>query len=144
MTAYLLPDSEAIVIEAIGVYLEKDFGITPNIRISMPNDWYDLFPLVMARKSSGTARDSNHLDAGVFTVHCFHSSRREASLLARQVRAALKAACTDRFRSTKEPGNPGLAHFKEVTGPLFSPGDTQLQHSDVARFVASYIVYSHR
>ncbi|MEU5299714.1 hypothetical protein ACH4YO_08130 [Streptomyces noursei] len=144
LTAYLLPDSEAIVIEAAGVYLEKEFGVKPTIRVAMPNDWYDLFPLVMIRKSSGTARDSNHLDAGVFTVHAFHHSRREASLLARQVRAALKAACTERFRSKSEPGNPGLSHFKEVTGPLYSSGDTQLNHPDVHRFVASYIIHSHR
>ncbi|WP_455908070.1 phage tail termination protein [Streptomyces griseofuscus] len=130
--------------EAVDTYLKKEFGREAAVRVVMPNNWLDIFPLVVIRKSSGTARNSNHLDSGVFTVHCFASTRRDASLLARQVRAALASACRDRFRSELEPGNPGLSYFKEVTGPLYSSGDTQLNHADVHRFVASYIVYSHR
>ncbi|MGW1278449.1 phage tail termination protein [Streptomyces tsukubensis] len=144
LTAYLLPDSEAIVTEAVQHYLERDFAAKPVIRVAMPADWYDRMPLVVIRRSSGTARVPAHLDAGVFTAHAFHSTRRDASLLARQVRAALLAASAERFRSRTEPGRPGLSHVQEVTGPLYSPGDSQLVHPDVHRFVASYIVSTHR
>ncbi|MFF4298027.1 hypothetical protein ACFY0N_30775 [Streptomyces vinaceus] len=136
----ILPDSESLARDALEHHLVRDFKRTDtSVRVIMPNDWIKLFPLVTIRKSSGTARNARYLDSGVFTVHCFAGSRKEASLLSRQVRRALADACLERYSD----GEGALTYFKEITGPLYSSGDTQLNHPDVHRFVASYILYSH-
>ncbi|MET8684846.1 hypothetical protein ABZV77_11570 [Streptomyces sp. NPDC004732] len=146
MTARLLPDSEALALEAARCYMAKLYGAEWKAKghevtfvVEMPTDWHSRGPFVMIRRSSGTARDSRVLDSGVFTVHTFAGSRRDASRLARQVRQCLYMAALERFHN--EEG--ALTYFKEVTGPLYSSGDTQLDHPDVNRFVASYILYSH-
>lgn len=136
---FILPDSESLARDAVEFHMKRDFNPDVNVRVIMPNDWKDMFPLVTIRRTSGTARDSQHLDSGVFTVHAFAATRKEASVLSRQVRKALYDACMERFHN--EEG--GLTFFREVTGPLYSPGDTQLNHPGVHRFVASYILYSH-
>ncbi|GEB50445.1 hypothetical protein [Streptomyces cacaoi] len=134
----VLPDAEGIVLEALRAYLPELGGRPVTHVIAMPNDWGRLFPLVMARKSAGSAVDPRYLDSSVFTVHAFASDRREASLLARSVRQALYTAAQAQFAATEYGGY--LSHFREVTGPMYSAGDTNLNHPDIYRFVASYLL----
>ncbi|WP_406379052.1 hypothetical protein [Streptomyces sp. NBC_00197] len=134
--SFLLPDTEAIALEALREYVPL-LGEDPiNYVVKMPDEWYHLMPVVMVRRTAGTAEHSSYLDQAVFTVHCFASSRRDASLLSRMVRKGLVDAAKAPFVSKTEGGS--MFHFREIGGPFYSAGNDNVHHPDVFRFVASY------
>lgn len=134
--SYLLPDSEAIILEALRQYVPEVAGTLVKYVVKMPDEWYHQLPLVMVRRTAGTAENSSYLDQAVFTVHTFGSDRREASLLSRMVRKGLVDASKVPFTSQTEGGS--MFHFREIGGPFYSAGNDNVHHPDVHRFVASY------
>lgn len=134
--SFLLPDTEGIAIEALREYVPS-LGEAPiTYVVKMPDEWRNLMPVVMIRRTAGTAEHSSYLDQAVFTVHCFASTRREASLLARMVRKGLVDAARAPFVSETEGGT--MFNFREIGGPFYSAGNDNVHHPDVFRFVASY------
>ncbi|MFB7420776.1 hypothetical protein ACFC1L_40070 [Streptomyces sp. NPDC056210] len=134
--SYLLPDSEAIALEALRLYVPDLAGTPIQYVVKMPDEWYHLMPVVMVRRTAGTAENSSYLDQAVFTVHCFASTRRDASLLSRSIRKGLLDASRVPFVSKTEGGS--MFHFREIGGPFYSAGNDNVHHPDVFRFVASY------
>jgi hypothetical protein len=134
--SYLLPDSEAIILEALREYVPDVAGKPIKYVVKMPDEWYHQIPIVMVRRTAGTAEHSSYLDQAVFTIHCFGNDRREASLLSRMVRKGLVDAARKPFVSVAESGS--LFHFREIGGPFYSAGNDNVHHPDVFRFVASY------
>ncbi|WP_205519125.1 hypothetical protein [Streptomyces olivoreticuli] len=102
----------------------------------MPQQWAALLPLVVARRVGGKARDPRFIDSGMFTVQTLAGSRAAASLLARQARGALLAACRDQYRGA----DGHLAHFTEVTGPFMTGDGLTTGNPEVFRFTATYQV----
>ncbi|MEV4441157.1 hypothetical protein AB0K09_19480 [Streptomyces sp. NPDC049577] len=127
---YVLPDSEALVLDALRAYLPAG----TEVRVAVPQHWAGVLPLVVARRVGGKARDPRFIDSGMFTVEALAGTRPAASLLARQARGALLAACRDQHR-----GPDGyLSRFTEVTGP-FPTGDALTAgNPEVYRFTATY------
>ncbi|MFG3200367.1 hypothetical protein ACGFYT_30085 [Streptomyces sp. NPDC048208] len=64
-------------------------------------------------------------------VQVWHTDRRDASKLARQVRAILVDACADQV--SDDEGS--LSHFSEISGP-WSPGPGD--YANLSRFIATY------
>jgi hypothetical protein len=134
--SYLLPDSEAIALEALREYVPLFNDTEIKYVVKMPDEWLHLLPIVMVRRTAGTSEDPSYLDQAVFTVHCFASTRRDASLLSRLVRKGLVDASKAPFVSTIEGGS--MFRFREIGGPFYSAGNDNVHHPDVFRFVASY------
>ncbi|MCC3773485.1 hypothetical protein [Streptomyces sp. UNOB3_S3] len=130
MNVYVLPDTEALVLHALRAYLPTGTAV----RVAMPQHWAGLLPLVVARRVGGKARDPRFIDSGMFTVEALAASRPAASLLARQARGALLAACRDQHR-----GSDGyLSRFIEVTGPFMTGDALTAGHPGACRFTATY------
>lgn len=134
--SYLLPDSEAIILEALRTLLPDLNGTPITYVVKMPDEWYHMLPVVMVRRTAGTAEDSSYLDEAVFTTHVFGSDRRTASLLSRMVRKTLLDASRMPYVSATEGGS--MFRFREIGGPFYSAGNDNVHHPDVFRFVASY------
>ncbi|KPI24653.1 hypothetical protein OV320_7858 [Actinobacteria bacterium OV320] len=134
--SYLLTDSEAIALEALREYVPLFNDTEIKYVVKMPDEWLHLLPIVMVRRTAGTSEDPSYLDQAVFTVHCFASTRRDASLLSRLVRKGLVDASKAPFVSTIEGGS--MFRFREIGGPFYSAGNDNVHHPDVFRFVASY------
>jgi hypothetical protein len=125
MTA-VLPDVESLVLKALRAGL-------PDVRaaVDYPADWDGTSPLIVTHRVGGAAIDPRFADRALMDVQCFHTDRREASRLARKVRAVLVDAC----RTKVADAEGSLAHFTEVTGP-WSPGPGD--NANVSRFIATY------
>ncbi len=125
MTA-ILPDVESLTLKAIRAAL-------PDVRaaVDYPADWDMASPLIVAHRVGGAALDYRFADRALMDVQCYHPDRREASRLARRVRAILVDACAAKVADAEG----SLAGFTEVTGPWCpGPGD----YPDVSRFIATY------
>lgn len=134
--SYLLPDSEGIILEALREYVPDVAGVPVLYTVKLPDEWYHQLPLVLVRRTAGTAENASYLDQAVFTVHCYGRTRREGSLLSRTVRKGLVDAARKPFVSAIEGGT--MYRFREIGGPFHSAGNDNVHHPDVFRFVSSY------
>ncbi|QPB09549.1 head-to-tail connector complex protein [Streptomyces phage Sycamore] len=126
MTTPILPDVEALVLKALSARLTA-----VRVVVDLPADWDAASPLVVAHRVGGAAPDARFLDRALMDVQVWHTDRRAASRLAREVRAILVDAC--RMALSDDEGS--LSHFTEVTGPWApAPGD----HANLSRFIATY------
>ncbi|QPB09696.1 hypothetical protein CPT_Shaeky_009 [Streptomyces phage Shaeky] len=125
MTA-TLPDVESLVLTALRARL-------PAVRsvVEVPADWDAASPLIVAHRVGGAAPDPRFVDRALMDVQVYHTDRRAASKLARDVRAILVDAC----RSNVADAEGYLSSFTEVTGP-WSPGPGD--HANLSRFIATY------
>lgn len=126
MTTPILPDVEALVLKALRARLTAVRSV-----IELPADWDAASPLVTARRVGGAAPDPRFVDRALMDVQVWHTDRRSASRLAREVRAILVDAC----RTKVADAEGSLAHFTEVSGP-WSPGPED--HANLSRFIATY------
>ncbi|QDQ14324.1 hypothetical protein FH965_30235 [Streptomyces spectabilis] len=126
MTTPILPDVEALTLKALRARL-KDVRVVADL----PADWDAASPLVVAHRVGGAAIDPRFADRALMDVQTWHTNRRSASRLAREVRATLVDAC----RTAVSDAEGSLSHFQEVTGP-WSPGPGD--HATLSRFIATY------
>jgi hypothetical protein len=126
VTTPVLPDVEALTLKALRARLTA-----VRIVVDYPADWDAASPLVVAHRVGGAAPDVRFLDRALMDVQVWHTDRREASRLAREIRAILVDAC----RAAVSDAEGSLSHFKEVTGP-WSPGPGD--HANLSRFIATY------
>ncbi|WP_424216349.1 hypothetical protein ACN20G_29875 (plasmid) [Streptomyces sp. BI20] len=131
----ILPDSEFIVIKALqGYHPETFFRIPADLhkRIARGET------VLAVYKTGGKAPATEFLDNGMFTVQTFSASRREASRVARHVRAWLRELCRNQ---TLIEGEGFLAHFRELSGPMPVTNDELSSNQpELFRFVATYMV----
>ncbi|WP_435897449.1 phage tail termination protein [Streptomyces tsukubensis] len=122
----ILPDIEALAIKALRIG-------APSARISVdyPADWDTVTPLIVVHRVGGSAIDPRFADRALMDVQCYHTTRREASRLARHARTILFDACTKKTYDAEG----SLSGFTEVTGP-WSPGPSD--DARVSRFIATY------
>jgi len=126
MSTPILPDVEALVTEAVRARLTA-----VRVVVDLPADWDAASPLVVAHRVGGAAPDPRFLDRALIDVQCWHTDRRSASRLAREVRAVLVDACRMAFSNAEG----SLSHFTEVSGPWApAPGE----HANLSRFIATY------
>lgn len=134
MTA-VLPDVDTLVrgVLAAGLDGAQVFNL-------WPDDWYARMPLVVARRTPGSAAiDPRFLDAATVDVQTCAADRAAASLLARQARRALWDACTAQFADDTAGGY--LSSFQEISGPAeLRTGNDAVVHTDVFRIQATYLV----
>ncbi|MEU6633813.1 hypothetical protein ABZ905_36925 [Streptomyces parvus] len=126
MSAPILPDVENLVLTALRARL-------PAVRVvaDLPADWDAASALVAAHRVGGAAPDARFYDRALMDVQVFHTDRRTASRLAREVRAILVDACADGFSDAEG----SLSNFTEVSGPWNpGPGD----YPNLSRFIATY------
>jgi hypothetical protein len=122
----ILPDVEALTLKALSARL-------PAVRVvvDLPADWDAASPLVAAHRVGGAAPDPRFVDRALMDVQVWHTDRRSASRLAREVRAILVDACASKVADDEG----SLASFTEVSGP-WSPGPED--HANLSRFIATY------
>jgi hypothetical protein len=126
VTTPILPDVDALVLKALRARLTA-----VRVAVDLPADWDAASPLVVAHRVGGAAPDPRFLDRALIDVQVWHTDRREASLLARTVRAILVDAC----RTAVSDAEGSLSHFTEVSGP-WSPGPGD--YANLSRFIATY------
>ncbi|QPB09770.1 hypothetical protein CPT_Shady_009 [Streptomyces phage Shady] len=122
----VLPDVEALTLKALSGRLTG-----ARVAVDYPADWDTASPLVVAHRVGGAALDARFLDRALMDVQVWAPDRREASRIAREVRAILFDAC----RSAVSDAEGYLSDFREVTGP-WSPGPGD--HANLSRFIATY------
>ncbi|MGW2398504.1 phage tail termination protein [Kitasatospora sp. NPDC001664] len=132
---YEMPDAERLVLLALRAAF-------PGVRcaVYLPTDWQKTLRqvgrLLIARRVGGNERVPGHVDSGMFNVQCYALSRRDASEMARQARAALRRAARDQFA-----GPDGhLQNFREVTGPFMTTDPLTEAQPDFYRFTANYMI----
>ncbi|OKI71419.1 phage tail termination protein [Streptomyces sp. MJM1172] len=126
MTTPILPDVDALVLKALRARLTA-----VRVAVDLPADWDAASPLVVAHRVGGAAPDARFLDRALMDVQVWHTDRREASKLAREVRAILFDAC----RTAVSDAEGYLSNFTEVSGP-WSPGPGD--YANLSRFIATY------
>jgi hypothetical protein len=102
----LTPDLDGLLQAALSDALDVD------VRVLMPEIPADHLPMVVVRQVSGGAAPGMGSVTGIVELKALASTRRDASLLARQAFDALRTACRSRFQ-----GADGyLGWFTPVTG----------------------------
>ncbi|MGW6602033.1 phage tail termination protein [Streptomyces sp. NPDC055036] len=126
MSTPILPDIEALVLEAVRARLTA-----VRVVADLPADWDAASPLVAIHRAGGAAPDARFYDRALMDVQVWHTDRRSASRLGREVRAILVDACALQFSNAEG----SLSHFTEVSGPWNpGPGD----YANLSRFIATY------
>lgn len=128
-----MPDVDRLLTDAVREGLPE-----ARVCVLMPPDWLESLPIVLIRQVPGGSSDFRGVATVTVDVQAIAGTRRDASALARNARAALVAACAAGFSN----GEGYLGAFRDVSGlPVEirggQPGDDPHQHF---RFQGTYQV----
>src|SRR5690606_39650946 len=83
-----MPDVDRLLTDAVREGLPE-----ARVCVLMPPDWLESLPIVLIRQVPGGSSDFRGVATGTVDVQAIAGTRRDASALARNARAALVAAC---------------------------------------------------
>lgn len=123
-----LPDSEALVLDAFRFYVPGvEFGVAPLA------DWNKLMPFVVVYKVGGKTLNPP-VDHSILSVSAFAGTRKQASVVARQVQSALYQAARDGFHSSEGV----ISAVQTIKAPVPIRDGLSGKHPDSFMFDATY------
>lgn len=130
----ILPDTEALAIEALRFYMPTD-GV--EFLIEIPKGWNGKLPFCVVSGVGGKSPDPRYIDQTLLSVSLFADNRKQASYLSRKVMASLFQAVRDGFRNSEGC----FSHFKVTKVPTDTKDGLSGKHADAAMYDATYTVW---